>query len=265
MKHNHATVQQWIGLSEGGYVNHPDDPGGATDRGITQRTFDSWRRSRGEPTQPVRGISQAEAEQIIAEQYFAPVWFDRLPSGLDYAMADYSVNSGPARAVKELQRILGVVDDGVMGNVTFAAILGRRVADLIIALCARRMAFLRALDHWPTFGTGWKIRVMGRQDGVQTSDIGVIDRAVRLSKAVANIPAPTAVGAGRAPEPKPESTAMPAVASGGGAIATTGTALTAASGLHPVAQGILIGGVLVLIVAAAVWWHRAKRNKAVAA
>jgi lysozyme family protein len=261
MKHNFDDAMRWIGLSEGGYVNHPDDPGGATDRGITQRTYDAWNKAQGLPQKPVRGISKATAEEILAEQYFAPVWFDRLPDGLDYAMADYAVNSGPARAVKELQRILGVAVDGVMGAETFGAVQDHDAERLIEELCQRRMDFLRRLHHWPTFGKGWTRRVMGEQTGFQNDDIGVIDRAIMLAEAEPHIPRPTVIGEGKAPEPEKQGTDGPAVAVTGGAVSAAGAALSSASGLHPVAQAILIGGALVAAVALFVLWQRGKLNK----
>ncbi|SET74711.1 glycoside hydrolase family 108 protein [Paracoccus homiensis] len=159
MRANTEKALAWIGLSEGGYVNHPDDPGGATDRGITQRTFDAWNRSQGRPARPVRGISKFEAEAIIVSQYFQPVRFDDLPSGLDYAVADWSVNSGPSRAAKELQRIVGVAQDGVIGQQTLAAVARGSTTQIINAYCDRRMSFLRSLKTWGTFGRGWSSRV----------------------------------------------------------------------------------------------------------
>lgn len=159
MKHNEAQVLRWIGLSEGGYINHKDDPGGATDRGITQATYDAWNRAHGRPAKPVRGISKAEAERIISAQYLTPVKFDDLPSGLDYAVADWSVNSGPARAVKELQKLVKVTPDGVMGAKTLAAVDARNTASLINAYCDRRMDFLLSLKTFNTFGKGWAQRV----------------------------------------------------------------------------------------------------------
>lgn len=207
MKSNREQVLAWIGLSEGGYVNNPNDKGGATDRGITQRTFDAWNRSKGDPQRPVKGISKAQADAIITGQYLATVGFDDLPSGLDYAMADYAVNSGPARAVRELQAIVGVTQDGVMGVHTLAAMADHRfdAHDLVLILCARRMAFLRGLpgkSGWATFGTGWRARVMGNLDGAQDGDIGVIDRAARMAEGIPHvaIPAPLPVGPARAPE-----------------------------------------------------------------
>lgn len=201
MKANYPQMQKWIGLSEGGYVNHPKDPGGATDRGITQRTFDAWNRSQGRPPQPVKGIPKAVAEMIIERNYFDKVGADELPSGLDYCMADYAVNSGVSRAAKELQRVLGVKADGVVGVQTLAAAWDADVRATIVAVCERRMAFLRGLHHWGSFKTGWTRRVMGDDPGVQAGDIGVIDRAVKLAYGSTKIQPPVVVAPGKAPEP----------------------------------------------------------------
>tara|TARA_R110000868_G_scaffold237132_9_gene491596 strand:- start:4601 stop:5263 length:663 start_codon:yes stop_codon:yes gene_type:complete len=190
MQKNYPMIQGWIGLSEGGYVNHPEDPGGATDRGITQRTYNDWRAMQGKSQISVRGISKAEAEAIIAHQYLDKVGADLLPSGLDYCVADYAVNSGVAQAARDLQRVLGVTVDGVVGAQTIAAANRAKAETVIEDLCERRMRFLRGLRTWSTFGGGWKVRVVGKHDGMQLDDIGVLDRSVRLARAAADIPAP---------------------------------------------------------------------------
>lgn len=211
MRANRGIVQSWIGLSEGRYVNHPDDPGGATDRGITQATYDAWNKLKGNPRRTVRGISKEVAEQIIYEQYMRPVRFDDLPAGLDYAVADFAVNSGPRQAAVELQRLVGVDDDGIIGDKTLAAIMQRDAEKLIAAYCDARLKFMRGLKNWKTFKGGWTTRVMGKNAGVQTSDIGVVDRAVKLHRAQreaapAHIPAPVPVADAGA-KARPENTA----------------------------------------------------------
>lgn len=200
MRQNRDLVLDWIGLSEGGYVNHPRDPGGATDRGITQATYDAWNRAHGRPLKPVRGISKEEAREILSMQYFDTVKFDQLPAGVDYAVADYGVNSGPGRAAKVLQRVLGVDDDGVIGVMTLAALAQRNPTDVIKAICDERMRFLRGLDTWDDFGRGWTVRVVGRAAGAQDDDIGVIDRATKLARGAAAIPAPSVVAQGKGRE-----------------------------------------------------------------
>lgn len=268
MRENAERVQAWIGLSEGGYVNNPKDPGGPTDRGITQKTYDAWNRRQGKPKLSVKGISKAEAEAIIAAQYMAPIRFDKLPSGLDYAMADYSVNSGPAQAARTLQRILKVEPDGVIGAITLDAIEGPNVEALIVALCEARMRFLRRLKAWKTFGRGWTRRVMGERDGVQAGDIGVIDRAVMLARDAESIPAPTAAPGRAEPEPEPQTVAEDGEAKGaligaGGAVAASGGIISAIGDLTPTVQALAVGGLLVAAVA--LMWVFRKRLARLAA
>lgn len=183
-------LQGWLFASEGGYVDHPADPGGATNHGITHKVLARW---RGKPVgkQDVRDLTLAEAGQIMKVNYWDVIQGDKLPAGLDYALFDYAVNSGPARAVKDLQRELGVKVDGLVGLETLAAIEGKSVVKLIEALCERRFAFVKGLKTFSTFGKGWSRRIMGEKLGAQPgTDIGVIDRAVMLAQGAAMIPPP---------------------------------------------------------------------------
>ena len=97
--------------------------------------------------------------QILDKQYAQPIRYQDLPAGLDYALFDYAVNSGPAQAVKTLQRVLGVEADGIMGAKTLDAIRRRDAAGLLGKLQDARLAFLRSLKTWSTFGKGWSARV----------------------------------------------------------------------------------------------------------
>lgn len=206
MKGNFAIVQPWILAYEGKFVNHPKDPGGATMEGVTHRTYDADRRRRGMKLQSVRNITPAERDAIYKGQYWDAVRGDDLPHGIDAAVYDYAVNSGPGRAARELQAVLGVAQDGMIGVRTIDAAGQRNAAEVIRFLCERRMAFLRRLGHWPTFGKGWTRRVMGDKPGAQDSDTGIIDRATRLSRGRQAIPAPQVRpdGAGqRAPDGAP--------------------------------------------------------------
>lgn len=162
MRENLETALGRVLSHEGGYVNHPKDPGGATNRGVTQRVYDAYRKRHGEAPRSVRAITPDEVADIYKRQYWDAVKADDLPSGLDYAVFDYAVNSGPSRAMKDLQRELGFTGkdvDGFNGNRTLAAAKAADVFDLIERLCARRMRFLKSLRHWPTFGKGWTNRV----------------------------------------------------------------------------------------------------------
>ena len=148
---------------EGGYSNHPADPGGPTMKGIIQRVYDADRRARNLPPRPVREIAQSELVAIYRRQYWTAIAGDALPAGIDYVVFDCAVNSGPVQAAKWLQRALGIAADGQVGAVTRAAAAaavaqGRR-AVVVDAICARRLAMLRSLRTWPVFGTGWARRV----------------------------------------------------------------------------------------------------------
>lgn len=162
MKENISLALRHVLAHEGGFVNHPKDPGGATNRGVTQKVYDAYRARQGQPTRSVRAITASEIADIYERQYWDAIRGDDLPSGLDYAVFDYAVNSGPRRAAMDLQRELGFAGkdvDGIIGQITLAAITKVDVFDLIERLCARRMRFLKGLRHWSTFGRGWTRRV----------------------------------------------------------------------------------------------------------
>ncbi|WP_102867874.1 glycoside hydrolase family 108 protein [Pseudovibrio exalbescens] len=183
MKPNFNLVMRWVGLSEGGYVDHPSDPGGATNHGITRQTLASW-RGHAVSKDDVKRLTKDEAEQIYKARYFDLVRFDELPAGLDYTLVDFAINSGPGRAIRFLQRALKVKEDGVLGPVTMAAVdhelvLGN-IPALIVSINEKRLAFMRSLRHWPRFKNGWQRRVMGETMGAQDNDIGVIDRSIML-------------------------------------------------------------------------------------
>ncbi|WP_434733771.1 glycoside hydrolase family 108 protein [Rhizobium sp. YTUHZ044] len=147
-------------VHEGGYVNLKADPGGATNRGITQRVYNAYRQRLGLQLVSVRGISSSEVEAIYKTNYWDLAKCDLLPAGVSYVVFDGAVNSGVAQSVKWLQRALGVMADGVVGNATLAAIQNYGNMDrLIDAICDRRLAFLKALKTWKTFGKGWASRV----------------------------------------------------------------------------------------------------------
>lgn len=142
---------------EGGYVDHPSDPGGATNMGITHATLAAW---RGRPVSKadVRALGQREAAAIYRARYWEPIRGDDLPGGLDYATFDAAVHSGPSRAVRWLQAALGVARDGIVGPVTLAAARAAG-ADALDRAVASRRAFLMSLAAWPTFGRGWGRRL----------------------------------------------------------------------------------------------------------
>lgn len=185
-KKNFNTATEWLLVHEGGYINHPKDPGKATNRGVTQRTYDAFRDLNGKPKQSVRNIDNEEVWKIYKFQFWDAIHGDSIPSGLDYALYDFAVNSGPSRAVRFLQQLLGVTVDGVIGNHTLAAIkTHQNIEQLIISLCTNRWEWMKTLNTFSTFGKGWTRRVMGDVIGAQPgSDNGVIDRAVKLAQGI---------------------------------------------------------------------------------
>ncbi|MCD7059503.1 glycoside hydrolase family 108 protein [Pelagibacterium xiamenense] len=148
--------------NEGGYADHPADPGGATNMGITRKTLARWRGISPWwelPKSAVKTLRRAEAGAIYKAHYWDRCRAGSLPAGLDLAVFDYAVNSGPVRAVKTLQALVGVVADGFVGPVTLAAVARRDTKTLIGALCDQRMRFLERLRTFAVFGRGWSRRV----------------------------------------------------------------------------------------------------------
>jgi lysozyme family protein len=107
----------------------------------------------------VRAMRVGDAKTIYRAHYWDAMRCDELPAGLDYAVFDFGVNSGNGRAVKFLQRLLGVAVDGRMTDATLAAARKSDAGDLATRLCDARLAFLKQLKTWPVFGAGWGRRV----------------------------------------------------------------------------------------------------------
>ena len=144
--------------SEGGWSDHPKDRGGKTNFGITAKTWRAWAKLHGDD-RPLSKITREDAARIYREDYAAPIRFDSLPSGLDYALLDFAINSGVGTAVTELQGCLGVSQDGIMGSQTLAAVRAKSAVDLVHCLCEARRKYVRKLDTWGTFGKGWLRRI----------------------------------------------------------------------------------------------------------
>lgn len=151
-------------LHEGGYVNHPKDPGGATNKGITQHTYTNWRVRQGVVPRDIRLLMMVELEAIYREEYYDKIQGDKLPPALAFQVFDAAVTSGPTRAVKCLQEALGVVVDGKLGPKTLAAVQSSQVdkqsrIDLLADYLDIREEFLRSLPTFKTFGNGWMNRI----------------------------------------------------------------------------------------------------------
>ncbi len=143
---------------EGGFVNHPADPGGMTNLGCTKKVWEEW-VGRSVTEAEMRALKPSDVAPLYKARYWDKVRGDDLPSGVDYAVFDAAINSGPGRAAKWLQEVAGVPADGAIGPKTLAAVRAKPAAEIVEDYSARRLAFLQALPTWATFGRGWGRRV----------------------------------------------------------------------------------------------------------
>ena len=157
---------------EGGYSDHPADPGGATNMGVTRATL-ALARGRPVSKAEVRALTRAEAAEIYKARFWHPVGGDLLAPGLDAAVFDYAVNSGPARASRALQQILGVGAEEGVGPRTLAALAKAEPRKIIWTLSRAREGFLERLRTFRVFGRGWRARV----DAVEVAALDMARRA----------------------------------------------------------------------------------------
>ena len=148
---------------EGGLVDHPNDPGGRTNQGVTQKVYDGWRARQGLPTQDVARIAAAEVHAIYAGDYWLPPRCDLLGSPLDMVQFDTAVNMGVGRAVRFLQACVGCGVDGAFGPGTERAVAGCDTGTVLAAYCQRREDFYRGLveknPKLAVFMKGWMNRL----------------------------------------------------------------------------------------------------------
>lgn len=165
MNRNFQRALSAVLAHEGGYVNHPKDPGGATNLGVTLGTA----RRLGIDVDgdgdtdvvDIKLLKPTDAAKVYKAEYWDKLRGGELPSGVDYAVFDFAVNSGVSRAAIYLQDVLGVAPDGKIGALTIKAALQASDRKTIDALCGARMTFLKKLSTWPIFGKGWSSRVTG--------------------------------------------------------------------------------------------------------
>ena len=143
---------------EGGFVNHPQDPGGMTNLGVTKRVWEEWVGHEVDEKQ-MRALTPETVAPLYKRKYWDACRADELVSGVDYCVFDVAVNSGPGRAIKFLQSCVGVTPDGGFGPATYAAVKHADPKDLIELYCAKRLEFLQSLKTFEVFGKGWSRRV----------------------------------------------------------------------------------------------------------
>lgn len=162
MKQNWETALAHILKYEGGYVNHPSDPGGMTNLGVTKSVWEEW---TGKPATEadMRALTPAMVAPLYKKRYWDAVHGDNLPSGVDLCVFDCAVNAGVGRASRFLQQVIGVTADGVIGPRTLEAVAKIPSDEIIEKFCDLREAHYKILNTFATFGKGW----MRRLDGIE--------------------------------------------------------------------------------------------------
>ncbi len=228
---------------EGGWSDHPRDPGGATMKGVTLAVFRRWHPSATKTD--LRQISDADVQKIYRVDYWNPVRGDDLPAGVDLATFDFGVNSGVSRSAKYLQSMVGAKQDGVIGAATLEAVAKRDSAGLVKSICAKRLGFVRGLKTFGTFGKGWTRRIADIEaQGVKMAlaGYGVAVQRARL-------------------QAEADSASKASSAQGGAATGAGGMSVIGASSVPADVNWLIVGAVVVAVLALAVWLaSRAKIN-----
>ena len=141
---------------EGGYVNHPSDPGGETMWGVTKRVAQAHGYFGD-----MRKLPKSTAKAITEKSYYKAVKGDQLDRLIAWQLTDAAYNHGNRNAVKFLQRAIGASDDGIIGPRTLAAVAAMDKNDVVLLFNAERLDFYTRLRTWPTFGRGWSRRIVG--------------------------------------------------------------------------------------------------------
>ncbi len=139
---------------EGGWADHPRDPGGATMKGVTMAVYQSY-LGRNISKKELRNIPQDHLVDIYKSLYWDKVRCDQLAVGVDLVVFDMAVNSGVSRSARILQRCVGAVPDGVIGPKTMALVNGIPAKDIIVKFSDGRENFYKNLNTFDTFGEGW--------------------------------------------------------------------------------------------------------------
>jgi lysozyme family protein len=165
MQSNFENCLKLMLAHEGGYVNHPQDPGGMTNLGVTKRVWEEWVGHEVDEKQ-MRALTPETVAPLYKRKYWDAVRADELVDGVDYCVFDVAVNSGPGRAIKFLQSCIGTTPDGGFGPATLAAVkeAEKDPARLVELYCAKRLEFLQSLKTFETFGKGWSRRVQEVKD-----------------------------------------------------------------------------------------------------
>jgi lysozyme family protein len=184
---------------EGGYTNHPSDPGGPTNFGITIYDYRKYVKPNATAAD-IRAMKLDEAKSIYRTKYWMTQRCDELPPGVDDSVFDYGVNSGIGRSGKVLRRVVGLPDNtSVVTDDVLKAVAKRDAKAIVVAINDERLRFLKGLKTWPAFGTGWSRRVAE----VQAFSLHLAETTA-TQQAPASHPVPTqpAPAKGAVPVPK---------------------------------------------------------------
>jgi len=159
MKENYDHCLEMILHHEGGYVNHPKDPGGETNLGVTKRV---WEEHGG--TKDMKDLTVEDVAPIYKKSYWDRVKGDELPAGLDLCVFDFGVNAGTGRAAKYLQNLVGATADGAIGPATLRSVNAyvqiEGLESAIDTYQKNRQEYYEKLSTFETFGRGWTRRVV---------------------------------------------------------------------------------------------------------
>ena len=158
MKENFEKSLELVLQHEGGYTNHPSDPGGRTNLGVTQRVWENYVGHKVDEKE-MRSLTKELVAPLYRKEYWDAVHGDQLPSGADYLAFDFAVNAGAFRCIKTIQRALNITADGIIGPVTLKSIQGANAEDFITDFTHAKEVFYRGLSTFNIFGKGWLNRV----------------------------------------------------------------------------------------------------------
>ncbi len=158
MKENLEQSLKAMLVHEGGYANHPQDPGGRTNLGVTQRVWEEWKGSPSDEDE-MRSLTVEQVTPLYKKRFWDAARCDDLPGGVDYVVFDFAVNAGVGRSAITLQTICGVARDGAIGPITLEAVKQYEPKTLIEKFSDHREFFYKQLSTYPVFGKGWIRRV----------------------------------------------------------------------------------------------------------
>jgi lysozyme family protein len=157
MQDNFENSVELVLKSEGGFVNDPQDHGGATNFGVTLKAWSEY-VNREVGVQEIKDLTPLMVKPFYKRKYWNPAGCETLPKGVDYAVFDFAVNSGVKRAIITLQKAIGADADGVLGSVTQALVKQFDPLELLDKFSEEKKKFYQGLNQ-PRFEKGWLNRV----------------------------------------------------------------------------------------------------------